>query len=280
MASDEPPPPAGNTEGRSAAVGGEQAAAGRDYDEFAPLYDLFYTERQPEIDFYCSLLRPQDRSVLELGCGTGTIVGAIAHALAGRHGTSWRAVGLDRSSAMLQRARAKYPHIEWLDGDMTTPPVTGPFDLIVCAFNTLQMLDTDAAVVQMLASARDLLGPAGQIAIDVYNASCLEAPQSADARTGRLVKRLADPDGRDLEVIEDSIDDETGDSVLLDWRVVDPVAARQRARLVVRLRHYPPAVLEHLVELAGFRIRERYGDVRRSAFVPTLSSKQVLVCSR
>ncbi|MGH2950787.1 MAG: hypothetical protein ACRDKX_01935 [Solirubrobacterales bacterium] len=31
----------------------------------------------------------------------------------------------------------------WVRGDMRSPPVVGPFDLIICCFNTLQFLLDD-----------------------------------------------------------------------------------------------------------------------------------------
>ena len=64
----------------------------KSYDEFAPFYDLCYADRRAEIAFYTSLLRPQDRRVLELGCalparrGAGAAGGTPAGAARPRHG--------------------------------------------------------------------------------------------------------------------------------------------------------------------------------------------------
>ena len=261
------------------------------YDEFVPFYDLSYSDRQPEMAFYTSLLRREDKSVLELGCGTGTIVAAIGRKLSMRHGSASRAVGVDRSTKMLEWAQTRNPNIEWLHGDMTRPPVRGPFDLVVCAFNTLQMLESDVEVVRTFEASRELLGPNGLLVFDLYNASFSETPSvpasetpsvSAEARLNRVVRSFRDADGHLLEVREDATEDAGGAWVQLDWRVVDRSVGtpEERARLVVRLRHYSPGAIENLLRAGGLRILERYGDVRRSTFDEHSSKKQVVICSR
>ena len=253
------------------------------YDEFVPFYDLSYSDRQTEMAFYTSLLRREDKSVLELGCGTGTIVAAIGRTLSMRLGSASRAVGVDRSTKMLEWAQTRHPNIEWIHGDLTGPPVRGPFDLVVCAFNTLQMLESDVEVLRTFEALRELLGPNGLFVFDVYNASCTETPSvSADARLNRVVRSFRDADGHLLEVREDATEDADGAWVQLDWRVVDTSVGtpEERARLVVRLRHYSPGAIENLLRAAGLRILERYGDVRRSTFDERSSKKQVVICSR
>src|SRR4051794_22594845 len=83
---------------------GEQAA----YDTFAAYYDPSDLNREPEIRFYTGLIRAQDRSLLELACGTGTITTRLAKQLASQHGTAARIVGLDVSAEMLTIARSRY----------------------------------------------------------------------------------------------------------------------------------------------------------------------------
>ena len=175
------------------------------YDEFVPFYDLSYSDRQPEMAFYTSLLRREDKSVLELGCGTGTIVAAIERTLSERQGSASRAVGVDRSTKMLEWAHTRHPNIEWMHGDMTRPPVQGPFDLVVCAFNTLQMLESDVEVLRTFEATRELLGRNGSFVFDLYNASFSETPSvSAEARLNRVVRSFRDADGHLFEVREDA----------------------------------------------------------------------------
>jgi hypothetical protein len=156
-----------------------------------------------------------------------------------------------------------------------------PFDLVVCAFNTLQMLDSDADVRRAFEAARNLLSPTGKFVFDIYNASFVDSPIPPEARLNRVVRSFRHPDGQMLEVREDAFEDGDGGSVELEWRVLDTAVQPpiQRARLAVRLRHYSPDVIEKLLHAAGLRIVERYGDVRRDTFHHTQSKKQVVVCS-
>jgi SAM-dependent methyltransferase len=253
------------------------------YDEFVPFHDLCYPDRGAEIDFYTSLLRHDHRSVLELGCGTGTIVSAVAKVVSARHGRASHAVGVDRSPAMLAWARRQHPTLKWIQGDMVQPPVRGQFDFVVCAFNTLQMLHSHSAVLRTFDEVRELLGADGLFVFDLYNASCSETGDSSnEGRLDRVVRSFSDESGRCFEVREDAVEDPRGESVQLDWRIMDVSenGALQRARLVMRLRHYSPGTIERLVKTAGLRILHRYGDVRKSPFDMYRSKKQVVLCSR
>ena len=148
------------------------------------------------------------------------------------------AVGLNRSAAMLQRARARYPSIGWIRGDITSPPLQGPFDLVLCALNTLQMLPSADDVLRMFKSTHSLHST-GRFAFDLYNPSVegdssspfREEATQPDRRPARV-----DADGKTFEVHEDAMDDPAGEWVELDWRVVDTTTAppKESGRLEVR----------------------------------------------
>jgi demethylmenaquinone methyltransferase / 2-methoxy-6-polyprenyl-1,4-benzoquinol methylase len=77
------------------------------------------------------LLEPSQKSVLDLGIGTGKFLDVFLKA------KSWnRAAGLDFSSAMLNEAsRQLPPNVEFINGDFQALPFSeNSFDLIVSAF--------------------------------------------------------------------------------------------------------------------------------------------------
>ena len=254
------------------------------YAEFAPFYDLFYANRQPEIAFYTSLLRAEDNAVLELGCGTGVIVGAVAGELSRRHGHLTRAIGLDCfcKDASPRSRSVRVSRLGAGRHDSTT--LAGAVRSRICAFNTLQMLPSSDHVLRVFTAARRLLGRQGRLAIDLYNPhlESATAPVTRAAPTHRRVGSFADTANRFLEVHEWATEDSTRQWVELDWRVIDGemVPPEQRARLVVRLHHYDHDVISRLLNAAALRIIERYGDVHKSPFEEQQSIKQVLVCSR
>src|SRR5680860_99520 len=75
---------------------------------------------------YMRFLVPQNAHVLELGCGTGSLLAALQPA---------RGVGIDISPAMIDVAQASYPWLEFHVGDVedhrALSVLGGPYDVIV-----------------------------------------------------------------------------------------------------------------------------------------------------
>ncbi len=243
------------------------------YDDWAPWYDVAEADRTPIVDFYGKLVGPATRSLLELGCGTGT----IGVALAQRMPDGARFAGVDESAGMLAVAARRASAHQWVQGDLRHPPVEGPFDLVLCCFNTLQLLPTDDDLLLALQSARALLADDGRYAFDVYlpNAAYLQVPQR-----DRLARAVRDADGRRLELREDTTYDDHTRLLSIDWRLVAPDDGPEPiARMSYALRQYPADVLLDAVAAAGLDVVEAYGDLDRSALTPA-SRRQVLVCRR
>jgi SAM-dependent methyltransferase len=85
----------------------------------------FYHE---EDERFLRFLVGNDQRVLDLGCGTGHLLAALNPS---------RGVGVDFSSAMVDEARRRHPHLEFHVGDIEDPVVlealNGPFDVILLA---------------------------------------------------------------------------------------------------------------------------------------------------
>jgi SAM-dependent methyltransferase len=98
-------------------------------------------------------------TVLDAACGTGR----YAVYLAGR---GHEVIGVDQSTAMLDRARAKLPGARFLEGDLTTIPLDdSSVDAAVCALALVHVEDLDAAVGELGRVVR----PGGRVAIsDVH----------------------------------------------------------------------------------------------------------------
>jgi ubiquinone/menaquinone biosynthesis C-methylase UbiE len=248
------------------------------YDDFAPFYDIADWDRSPEIGFYTDLVPDRARSLLELGCGTGTITIPMAQKIVARHGAAAaRIVGLDISDRMLAIARERAPDIEWISGDMRAPAVSGPFDIITCCFHVLQTLHRDEDILQCLRSVHRLLARDGVFSFNIYqpNLDFLRAP-----RPDRIVRNFTDK-GRTLAVLERGGYDEARRILNSEWQVIDPDKpdAPPLATMIQNIRQYFPAEIERFLKDTGFVIVERYGDYDRSPFTPS-SKRQVVVCGR
>lgn len=86
-----------------------------------------------EADLVAALVGPPPARVLDAGCGTGRVSIELA-----RRG--FDTVGVDVDPALLDRARAKAPVLEWYHGDLAELPaeqVPGPFAGAVLAGNVM-----------------------------------------------------------------------------------------------------------------------------------------------
>jgi SAM-dependent methyltransferase len=106
-----------------------------EYDVFSPFYDLVMDDPAPRaarvlqwIDRY----RPHPTSLLELGCGTGSILARL--------GSVPELTGLDLSPEMLAVARAKVPGARLVQGDMKSFSLGERFDVVICVFDSLNHL--------------------------------------------------------------------------------------------------------------------------------------------
>ena len=126
----------------------------------AALYDALEGDR-PDLDLYVSLVAESGvHTVLDVGCGTGT----LACTLAGR---GVRVVGLDPAAASLDVARGK-PHAEdvrWVHGDATSlPPLR--VDLATMTGNVAQVFLTDEEWATALRAVREVLRPGGRLVFE------------------------------------------------------------------------------------------------------------------
>src|SRR5262245_60389614 len=93
-------------------------AVARNYHHQGPCR-LRYHRRLEQI--YRFLVPPGQR-VLELGCGRGDLLASLRPA----HG-----VGLDFSPEMIDQARERHPHLEFVEADAHELPFDRPFDVVV-----------------------------------------------------------------------------------------------------------------------------------------------------
>ncbi|MCP9485645.1 MAG: bifunctional demethylmenaquinone methyltransferase/2-methoxy-6-polyprenyl-1,4-benzoquinol methylase UbiE [Gaiellaceae bacterium MAG52_C11] len=135
-------------------------AVRRMFDRIAPVYDLMNRAMTLGLDQRWRRLavrlsvRPGDR-VLDACCGTGDL--AVAAQRAGAD-----VVGLDFSTAMLERARRKAPELEWIQGDLLELPFEdASFDAATVGFGVRNVSDLERGIGEL----RRVLRPGGRLAI-------------------------------------------------------------------------------------------------------------------
>jgi SAM-dependent methyltransferase len=246
-----------------------------DYDRpDAELYDAYTgASIDGDVEFYVHEARRAGSPVLELGCGTGRILMPVAMA-------GIDVVGLDRSPSMLAVAGGKVAALEpdvrrrvaLIEGDMRSFSLGQRFSLVMIPFRAFLHLLTVDDQRQTLARVRDHLAQDGHLALNIFDPdlSIIRARQGVRAGTVQSQKRFRHPrTGRDT-VLWDSFryDPErqtlTGEFIFEELddagRVVERLYAPLTLRWVYRYE------MQHLLELAGFRIEALYGDFRRGPF--------------
>ncbi len=132
-----------------------------DDPRLARLYDPLDPDRS-DLDVYVAIAREFGaRSVLDVGCGTGT----FACLLAAR---GFTVTGVDPARASLDVARSKpgAAAVRWLHGDATTlPPLRA--DLATMTGNVAQVFLDDGAWAATLGGVRAALRPGGRLVFEI-----------------------------------------------------------------------------------------------------------------
>jgi SAM-dependent methyltransferase len=145
-----------------------------DYSSFALFYDRIMGDRSDEVarvQAQVSRHRPQAKSLLELGCGTGAILAGVAGDFA--------ATGLDRSAEMLSIAAERVPEARLIRADMTTFSMPDRFDVVICVFDTLNHLPAFGQWMALFDRAHEHLDDGGLFIFDVNTAGRLRRLQGA-----------------------------------------------------------------------------------------------------
>lgn len=105
------------------------------YHNFAHFYDSVMGDRSDVVKIvYASLYKhhPAATSLLELGCGTGSILQGLDY--------NYQVEGIDISPEMLQIAQQKLPNISLHQGDISDFNLEKSFDAAICVFDTINHL--------------------------------------------------------------------------------------------------------------------------------------------
>lgn len=126
----------------------------------APLYDVFDDDRS-DLDVYAAIVDELGaRSVLDVGCGTGSLAVLLA-----ARGVD--VVGVDPAAASLDIARAKplADRVRWIHGDATALPAIA-VDLATMTGNVAQAIVDPADWAGTLGGIREALRPGGILVLE------------------------------------------------------------------------------------------------------------------
>jgi SAM-dependent methyltransferase len=231
------------------------------FDPFAPFYDKDYRNYRDDIQLIVDLAQDAGETALELGCGTGRVLVPLA-------ATGCRVTGVDSSPALLQLAQRKAEQagittrLHLVEDDLRSFSLDErAFDFAFCISNTLMHLTTQTDQLAVLQAAHRHLRPGGRLLIDLFN------PDIPHLTAIAGVQELAD-----------HWQDEARGATVLKWIVRRVDVAQQvqettfiyesvfadgrseKAVLPFTLRFLWPSEAVLLLEKAGFRVEELWGD--------------------
>lgn len=247
-----------------------------EFDPIARFYDLFYGERDDDVQMYRDFALGADGPILELGCGTGRVL--IPLALEEHYVT-----GLELSATMLSLARAKAEaagvgeRVTFIQGDMRDFEIPAHFALAFIPINTLMHCYDTSQQLTCLRCIHRHLQPGGQLVVDVFHPD----PQTLLESDGRMVSEGA------------VIEPETGHTIhrfftrrldlatqtqhitfILDE--VDLTGTVRRTLFPFRMRFVYRYEMELLLHRAGFSLETVYGSYDLEPF-DSSSEKMIFV---
>lgn len=210
----------------------------------ANLYNLL-NPWGPSDDFYLTLAMASS-SVLDIGCGTGTMLHRARAA-----GHAGRLVGIDPDRAALDVAQRR-SDIDWIEATAASMTWDRDFDLAVMMSHGFQSFVTDDVLRKSLAAIHRALAAGGRFVFETRNPASREWE---DWHPGNPID-VVDPAGRAVIVTYQvlSVD---GDVVTVTETTSDPDGGVLRVDRA-QLRFLDAGALAHLAE-AGFVIDAQHG---------------------
>ena len=263
------------------------------WDEYAPFYDWenARTLGRRDVPFWRNLAIHAGGPVLELGCGTGRIALPL-----GRAGVTL--VGIDRSDAMLARARSRVKRssmagrVQLVRGDIrhlpfASPlpqgrlkaaptrskvgaafrrPGSGPFAMVMAPYGVLQSLLREKDLAATLASVHDVLAPGGRFGVElVADLPSWEEYRKRVSLTGWRQR----PGGAHVTLVETVRQDPARKLTIFDQEFIERRGRTRRSRTFsLTFRTLTVPQMARRLEKAGFVVDALLGDYRGAPWDP------------
>lgn len=211
----------------------------------AALYDPLDPDRSDLSGYVALMAELGARSVLDVGCGTGTFACLLA-----ARGYDVTAVDPAAASLAIARSKPSASAVRWLRGEATSAGLSRrSVDVAVMTGNVAQVFLTDDAWRATLVAVREALRPGGRLVFETRDPG-----QAAWRRwTREHTHAVTTVDGAIVESWCDLID-VAGDQVTFRWHYGFADGAELASDSTLRFRSR--AEIESSLELAGYVVEE------------------------
>ena len=219
----------------------------------ADLYAALHDGNDGDEEFYRAVCAGADR-VLELGCGSGRILAALADQVA-------ELVGVDSSEEALTLARRSLPaSVELRRGDMQTFDMGSGFDRVLVPFNGIYCLPDLANVRRTFVQVEKALAPGGLLVFDGYAGDPIHEDDSVEEGFDEEAQiATVDARGKRWRVFEQSEYERSAQRFTVHYRYL---AEDNGEEILSTIRHRYLRIEEAIdaLESAGLELLVAHGD--------------------
>ncbi len=244
-----------------------------DYDLIAPFYDSEHANFDEDLDMYRNFAELSSGPLLELACGSGRLLLPLA-----REG--YTLSGVDTSERMLALARQRLQQarvdasVTLIQQDMCTLHHPHTFSLAFVALGSFAHLITRKAQQQALAAVRAHLPVGGTFIVDISNTDARYMEQLSgqllhqgtwQRDDGSLLTHFVSPASSNVEHLLEL-------THFYDQYMQG--GTPQRTTVTTHLYLFERSEMELLLEQAGFKIKDIFGNYELEAY--TLESQRMI----
>ncbi|MBI9036158.1 MAG: class I SAM-dependent methyltransferase [Bacteroidales bacterium] len=237
------------------------------YDSISKYYDLIFPLNEKQVDFVLKQTGDDASSglLLDIGCGTGNLGGALA-----KHFKQITAIDLDGEMLALARAKYNTSNLEFTEGSMLeleSHYKAESFDVVCCFGNTLVHLQDERQIRDFIRQANDLLRPGGKLLIQIIN---------YDRILDQNIDHLATIKNEGVRFERNYSYDKVNHKIMFNT-ILSKEGTDMRIENTIPLLPIRPAELNEILEIAGFKQIEMFGNFASAAFGKD-SAPYVLSC--
>jgi SAM-dependent methyltransferase len=189
-----------------------------------------------------------DGPLLEFGVGTGRLAVPLAE-------QGHEVVGVDISEDMLAQLTKKTDAVTTVVADMTTVRLEREFAVAYIAFNSILVLQTQEAQVELFRNAAAHLRPGGRFVLETMVIAGAKPGDQGSFRVARI-------EDDSLTVVAGKIDPATGFHTGM-WAILEPTGTRFYPISGRSVTHFE---MDLMAQLAGLELENRWGDWKEAPF--------------
>jgi len=209
----------------------------------APYYDRLMSHVRYKIwvDYTKEIIRRHEirgKRLLDLACGTGQPIRYLIR-------SGFEVVGLDRSKAMLEIAREKFPEVKFIEGEIQNFQVDEKFDIVTSFYDSINYLLEEENLLSCFQGVYQVLHKPGIFIFDMNTIHVLR-----DHWDNRIVVR---EDGNFFSIWENGHNPETNISTLKLTLFIREGKHYIRLKEIHRERGYENGFVINCLEEVGFK---------------------------